>query len=282
MNTQEVENVGTGKPVTPKKTCAGFESPRETSCDISGTVLQQLFSGTVLQQLFLSGSRCKESFCKEMKNGDVHSESCSNDAGRTEMADQDIGGFSPEHNARDFWEAVKDQLDEHWVKDNVLVTEQVAAQITKEQIPENIMAKDVLELDPNLSSDAHEPTCKGGEGATEKENTLSVINGTFENTNPTACTDTAADDPWKLEMNMLSPPPKSLEATTGRGNTFFAKKLNSSMRKQNKKSTSIQRTPKPLVHGMKENLQSAKREKISNITAEKTLSKRRALEDLRK
>lgn len=56
MNTQEVENVGTGQPVTPEKTCAGFENPDETSHDISGKVLQQLFS---------SGSRWKETFCSE-------------------------------------------------------------------------------------------------------------------------------------------------------------------------------------------------------------------------
>ncbi|GAY39774.1 hypothetical protein CUMW_047000 [Citrus unshiu] len=272
MNTQEVENVGTGQPVTPEKTCAGFENPEETSHDISGRVLQQLFS---------SGSRWKESFCKEMNNGDVLNGDYISDAGRTEMADQDIGGFSPVLDARDFWEAVKDQLDDHWVKDNVLIMEQEAAQITEEQIPENITAEDVSELDPNLCSDTHAPSCKGSEGETEQQNTLSIIHGTFENTNPTACTDTAAQDPWKLEINLLSPRPTSSEATTGRGNTLFAKKLKSSMRKQNKKSASIQRTPKPLIRDMKENLLSTKREKISNMTAEKTLSKRRALEDLR-
>lgn len=97
------------------------------------------------------------------------------------------GGFIPEHNAREFWEAVKDQLDEHWVKDNVLVMEQVAAQVTEEQSPENITAEDVSELDPNLCSDACEHTGKCGKGATEQENTLSIIHGTFENTNLTAC-----------------------------------------------------------------------------------------------
>lgn len=168
------------------------------------------------------------------------------------------------------------------MKDNVLIMEQEAAQITEEQIPENITAEDVSELDPNLCSDTHEPSCKGSEGETEQQNTLSIIHGTFENTNPTACTDTAAEDLWKLEINLLSPRPTSSEATTGRGNTLFAKKLKSSMRKQNKKSASIQRTPKPLIRDMKENLLSTKREKISNMTAEKTLSKRRALEDLRK
>lgn len=101
------------------------------------------------------------------------------------------GGFSPELDARDFWEAVKDQLDDHWVKDNVLIMEQEAAQITEEQIPENIMAEDVSELDPNLCSDTHEPSCKGSEGETEQQNTLSIIHGTFENTNPTACTGNA-------------------------------------------------------------------------------------------
>ncbi|ESR47724.1 hypothetical protein CICLE_v10002431mg [Citrus x clementina] len=126
-----------------------------------------------------------------MNNGDVLNGDYISDAGRTEMADQDIGGFSPELDARGYWEAVKDQLDEHWVKDNVLIMEQEAAQITEEQIPENITAEDVSELDPNLCSDTHAPSCKGSEGETEQQNTLSIIHGTFENTNPTACTGNA-------------------------------------------------------------------------------------------
>ena len=100
--------------------------------------------------------------------------------------------------------------------------------------------------------------------------------------------DDTAKEACRLELNLVSPPKKSPDVNSVR-DTWLAKKktnssmmMNSSVRKQsNNRSSVIQRTPKQLAHDMKENMLSSKRD-FSSITAHKTASKRRALEDLRK
>ncbi|KAK1554737.1 hypothetical protein Q3G72_016581 [Acer saccharum] len=173
------------------------------------------------------------------------------------------------------------------VKENAVTVEQVAPQVAK--------------FKSTLLSDFAEPMCEGGEGSKEQEHVLDMKHSTPDHTkskneslklesiiDSAPVKDDTAKEACRLELNLVSPPKKSPDVNSVR-DTWLAKKktnssmmMNSSVRKQsNNRSSVIQRTPKQLAHDMKENMLSSKRD-FSSITAHKTASKRRALEDLRK
>ncbi|KAL5779085.1 hypothetical protein ACOSQ2_009822 [Xanthoceras sorbifolium] len=186
------------------------------------------------------------------------------------------------------------------VKENALTVEQVALQVTEQvQLREHETTQEVSKFTCRLNKISKESRFEGGEGSKEQECVLDRKHGTPDHKNPkieslnlesidsARSGDAAAEDAWRLELNLLSPPKKSPDVKSVR-DKWFAKKMNSSMkvnssvRKQSfDRSSLIRRTPKQVVHDMKENVLSTKRE-FSSITAHKTASKRRALEDLRK
>ncbi|KAJ0025250.1 hypothetical protein Pint_07905 [Pistacia integerrima] len=158
--------------------------------------------------------------------------------------------------------------DARQIKENKVIIEQVAPpQVTEEHLHEHEMAEE----------DLKEPTCEIGKVLTEQEDEQ-IIHGT---PNSSPARETAPGNVWRRELNLLSPGNKCPDTKRG-SKTFFAKKLNSSMRKQNSKSALIQKTPKLHLHDMKENALSAMRGKTGNITTQKASSKRRALGYLQK
>lgn len=74
---------------------------------------------------------------------------------------------------------------------------------------------------------------------------------------------------------------KSVEAFSFAKRTNSSMKMNSSVRKQNNRSSSMLMTPKPFVHDMKENFPSSKRE-ISSSMAHRSAAQRRPLDDIKK
>ncbi|KAJ0086462.1 hypothetical protein Patl1_08023 [Pistacia atlantica] len=139
------------------------------------------------------------------------------------------------------------------------------------------ISADAREIKENKEEDLKEPTCEIGKVLTEQEDEQ-IIHGT---PNSSPARETAPGNVWRRELNLLSPGNKCPDTKRG-SKTFFAKKLNCSMRKQNSKSALIQKTPKLPLHDMKENALSAMRGKTGNITTQKALSKRRALGNLQK
>lgn len=82
-----------------------------------------------------------------------------------------------------------------------------------------------------------------------------------------------------FRSELLSPQKKNVTARKERSNSVSVKRLTSSILKSKSKFSMVQRTPKRLIiHDMKENEPSTKRERIGHRTMPKTSSKRTPLE----